>query len=139
MSNSEADNSSRLLIPPVKLYRFSGGLRLILDDNRRCHLLGARPGQELHFDLGDRVVGPSLFNNANFRPLARSTCYTEEELNDPIADVFALAAWGPDHKSLTFSQEFYWSGVSHVFNEQGKSVEEGLVRRLESDAVWVTK
>lgn len=130
MSNSEADNSSRLLMPPVKLYRFSGGLRLILDDNRRCHLLGARPGQELHFDLGNRVVGPSLFNNANFRPFARSTCYTDEELNDPIADVFALAAWGPDRKSLTFSQEFYWSGVSHVFNEEGKSVEEGLVRRL---------
>lgn len=119
-----------LLTPPAHLFRLSGGVKLIVDAKGKCQIIGIKPGQEAHCNLNGREIGATLFDYQSIRVLARSTCYDDTELNDPISDVFALRAVGPDGKCLAFSQGFYWSGVAHVLHERNMYLEEGLVRRL---------
>ncbi|MER9490157.1 hypothetical protein NKI50_30140 [Mesorhizobium sp. M0563] len=128
--NSGIDPKQYELTPPAHLFRLSGGIKLIVDAGAKCQVIGIKPGREAHFSLNGRKIGATLFDYSNIRVLARTKCYDDDELLDPISDNLALRAFGPDGKCVAFSQEFYWSGVSHVFHEQGKYLEEGYVRRL---------
>lgn len=119
-----------LLTPPAHLFRLSGGIKVIVDAKGKCQVIGVRPGRELHLNLNGTPVGAHFFDYQAIRVLARSKCYDDDELNDPISDILALRAIGPDGKCLAYSQQFYWSGVSHVLHERGMVPEEGLVRRM---------
>jgi hypothetical protein len=124
------DPKQYLLTPPAHLFRLSGGIKLIVDAQEKCQVIGISPGREAHFSLSGRKVGATLFDYGNIRILARTKCDDDQELRDPISSNLALRAFGPDGKSLAFSQEFHWSGVSHVLHEQGMYMEERLVRRM---------
>jgi hypothetical protein len=130
MNDKEHKRANPLLTPPFRLYRLSGGMKLIMDAEKDCLLSGAVPGDDLRFKLGSNKVGSSLFGNPNLRVFASSTCRDDTELNDPISETFALSVVGPDRTSLNVSQARYWSGVANACRLNGRLVEEAQFRRL---------
>lgn len=124
--------------PPLQLYHLSGGLQLLIGNNRLALMSDVHSGYPL---LWSTLNGPSdiLSFYPGIRIIGRTRFSTADEMSEPISPNFAIRAVSRSNQCLAFNQHTFWSGVANGFGKDGAAENAHFCRRLSTQIIKSTR